>query len=586
MTNALRKRLESLRPKFHNVDDEQPNPYLTFRDYHKIWGLGIFILMTTALLPLVIMTIIYYQLIERSIDTESLLRTEQLTSNARRAVSFFLEERLAALTFAANEMSYEKLSDPDSLADVLRNLKLGFGGLTDLSVIADTGTQVTYAGPFQLEGKDYSDQPWFVECQQHSVCVSEIFSGHRDIPHIVVAVKSRRPDGRSFVLRATLDTERLNQTLTAFKTGEHADLFLTNRAGVLQTPSSYRASDSNHSAIPVPPYTERTHSRLAKGPDGQPIVVGYAYITTAIAPTNFILMVVKQKVGMMKVWLDLRSEINVFFAVSAVLIAIVIIMTSTFMVNKLFHADHEKAKTMVMAEQSAQLASIGQLAAGVAHEINNPLALINETAGYIRDLFMIKQQYQDDPEMVEHIDSIIEAVDRCGTITRQLLGFARRFDVQTQRIDLNNMVSDVLNFHKKEAEYRNIMVNVDIPEDIPLIETDRGKLQQIILNLVNNAFQAIDNGCFLDVRAKMADSEHVQLSIRDNGCGISEEDLNKIFEPFFTTKKEGKGTGLGLAIIYSLVQRLHGSIKVQSKSGEGTTFEVTLPVQIEKDSQS
>lgn len=587
MTYALRKRLESLRPKFRNMDNEQPNPYLTFRDYHKIWGLGIFILMTTALFPLVIMTLIYYQLIERSIDTESLLRTEQLASNARRAVSFFLEERLAALTFAANEMSYEKLSDPDSLVDVLRNLKLGFGGLTDLSVIAETGTQVTYAGPFQLEGKDYSDQPWFVECQRHSVCVSEIFSGHRDIPHIVVAVKSRRPDGRSFVLRATLDTERLNQTLTAFKTGEHADLYLTNRSGVLQTPSSYRASGSNRSSIPVPPYTERTRSRLAKGPDGQPIVVGYAYITTAIAPTNFILMVVKQKVGMMKVWLDLRSQINVFFAVSAVLIAIVIIMTSTFMVNKLFHADQEKAKTMVMAEQSSQLASIGQLAAGVAHEINNPLALINETAGYIRDLFMIKQQYQDDPEMVEHIDSIIEAVDRCGTITRQLLGFARRFDVQTQRIDLNSMVGDVLNFHKKEAEYRNITVNVDIPEDIPLIETDRGKLQQIILNLVNNAFQAIENGCFLDIRAKMADPEHVQLSIRDNGCGISEEDLKKIFEPFFTTKKEGVGTGLGLAIIYSLVQRLHGSIKVQSKSGEGTTFEVTLPVQIgEKDSLS
>lgn len=586
MINAFRKRLESLRLKFRDVDDEHLKPYLTFRDYRHIWGMGIFILMSTLLLPLVVMTLIYYQLIERSIDTESLLRTERLTSNARRAVSYFLEEHLAALTFAANEMSYAKLSNADSLADVLRNLKLGFGGLTDLSVIADTGTQVTYAGPYQLEGKDYSRQPWFMECQKHRVCVSEIFSGYRDVPHIVVAVKGHRPDGRAFVLRATLETERLIQTLAAFKTGEHADLFLTNRAGVLQTPSSYHESGSNRSTIPVPPYTVRTRSQLAEGPDGQPIVVGYAYITTEIAPTNFILMVVKQKVGMMKVWLDLRRQINWFFAASAVLIALVIIMTSTFMVNKLFQADREKAKTMVMAEQNSQLASIGQLAAGVAHEINNPLALINETAGYIRDLFMIKQQYQDDPEMVEHIDSIIEAVERCGTITRQLLGFARRFDVQTQRIDLNNIVNDVLNFHKKEAEYRNIMINVDIPEAIPLIETDRGKLQQIILNIVNNAFQAVDNGCFLDIRAKMADPEHVQLSIRDNGCGISEEDLTKIFDPFFTTKKEGKGTGLGLSIIYSLVQRLHGSIKVQSQSGEGTTFEVTLPVQIEKDSLS
>ena len=226
---------------------------------------------------------------------------------------------------------------------------------------------------------------------------------------------------------------------------------------------------------------------------------------------------------MMKVWLDLRSHINWFFVVSAFIIVIVITLTSTVMVNKIFQADRQKAETMAMAERNSQLASIGQLAAGVAHEINNPLALINETAGYVKDLFMIKQQYKEDPDLVEHIDSIIDAVERCGTITRQLLGFARHFDVQTQPIDLEDMVADVINFHKKEAEYRNITIHVDIPETIPLIETDRGKLQQIILNLVNNAFQAIDNGCFLDIQAEMDGPEHVRLSIRDNGCGISED---------------------------------------------------------------
>jgi two-component system NtrC family sensor kinase len=137
----------------------------------------------------------------------------------------------------------------------------------------------------------------------------------------------------------------------------------------------------------------------------------------------------------------------------------VITLTSTVMVNKIFHADRQKAKTMVMAERNCQLASIGQLAAGVAHEINNPLALINETAGYVKDLFLIKEQYKKDTELMEHIDTILDAVERCGTITRQLLGFARRFDVQTQSIDLRDMVTDVINFHKKEAEYRNIGIH-------------------------------------------------------------------------------------------------------------------------------
>jgi signal transduction histidine kinase len=579
---SLKRRLQFAWPRFHQQDDEHLNPYYTFQDYRETWGMTIFILMMTALLPLIVMTITCYQLVETSINTESLLRTERLTSNARRAVTYFMEERLAALTFTANEMGFDQLANPGSLFEVLRNLKLGFGGLTDLSVIADTGTQVAYAGPFNLEGKDYSGQQWFIECQQHNACVSEIFSGYRDIPHIVVAVKSMRPDGRFFFLRATLETERLIQTLSSFKTGTHMDIFLVNRNGLLQTPSQFYEGESSHVGIALPSYSDRTETVMSADHSGQPIVIGSAFITTQIAPTSFILMVVKQKEGMMKVWLDMRRNINWFFAVSAAIIIIVIILTSTVMVNKIFKADREKAKTMMLAEQNCQLASIGQLSAGVAHEINNPLALINETAGYVKDLFVIDQRYKEDTELVEHIDSILEAVERCGTITRQLLGFARRFDVQIQPVDLKDMVADVLNFHKKEAEYRNISVDVNIPETIPLIETDRGKLQQIILNLVNNAFQATKNDCSLDIRGHLDGAERVSLSIRDNGCGISEAHLNKIFEPFFTTKKEGKGTGLGLSITYGLVKKLHGDITVQSKEGEGTTFVITLPIHNEK----
>jgi signal transduction histidine kinase len=571
-------------PRFRQDVDEHLAPYLTFRDYRKIWGMGIFVLMTTALLPLIVVTLIYYQLIERSIDTESLLRTERLASNARRAVTFFLEERLAALRFTVNEVGYEKLTHPQELADVLRNLKLGFGGLNDLSVIAHTGLQVAYAGPFNLEGKDYSNQQWFLECQLQSAYVSEIFLGYRDAPHIVIAVKSSRPDGNFFILRATLETERLNQLIASYRTGEHADIFLVNREGLLQTPSLKYTSGDRHVRLRVPEYSDRTHAEVLEDPEGQPIAMGYAFINTKIAPTNFILIVVKQKANMMKVWLDLRTNINWFFGISAVVIFVVVTLTSTYMVNKIHFADREKARTMMAAEQNNQLASIGQLAAGVAHEINNPLALINETAGYIKDLFQIKEQYSDDPELLEQIDSILEAVERCGTITRQLLGFARRFDVQVQSIDLREVIGDVLNFHKKEAEYRNIGLHVDIPDTVPMIESDRGKLQQVLLNLVNNAFQAINNGCFLDIQAAMDGPQKVRVSIRDNGCGISEENIKQIFEPFFTTKKEGKGTGLGLSITYGLVKKLHGDIAVQSAPGEGTTFVVTLPIRLERES--
>ncbi|WDP86796.1 MAG: two-component sensor histidine kinase [Desulfobacter sp.] len=540
--------------------------------------------MITALVPLTAMTSIYYQLVDQSINTESLLRTERLASNARRAVTFFLEERLDALTFTAKEMGYGRLSDPKRLEEIFRNLKLGFGGLTDLSVISDNGTQVAYAGPFNLKGKDYSNQAWFLECRLNDACVSEVFSGHRGVPHIVVAVKSQRPDGGFFMLRMTLDTDRLIQALSSYKTGEHTDIFLTNRDGKMQTPSMFYEGEARQLTLPLPVYSDRTKSLISDDFNERPMVVGYAFINTKMVPTPFVLMVVKQKQGMMKVWLDLRSNINWFLFVSSLIVILVIFLTSSFMVNKMFDADRQKARTMAAAEQNCQLASIGQLAVGVAHEINNPLALINETAGYIKDLFIIKKQYGDDPELIELIESIIETVERCGTITRQLLGFSRHFDVQIQGIHLKPMVFDVLNFHKKEAEYRDITIHTDFPDEIPLIETDRGKLQQIILNLVNNAFHAIENGGSLDIRAKLDNEKDcVHLSIQDDGCGISEADLSKIFEPFFTTKEEGKGTGLGLSITYGLVKKLYGDIRVQSKLGKGTTFTVTLPIHTERD---
>ena len=583
MIGRFRKVLSSLRPEFYHRTSEHLNPYLTFTDYRKIWGNGIFLLAVTALLPLIVVTIIYYQLVQKSVDSELILRTERVTSNARRAVTFFLEERLNALRFTVIEIDYDQLTNPNHLAELLRNLKLGFGGLTDLSVISHTGIQVAYAGPFKLEGKNYSKQAWFVECQKYNFYVSDIFRGYRDLPHIIIAVKSFRPDGTHFILRATLETERLIQTLSSYETGEHADIFLTNRSGTIQTPSKFYGDIFEKMALPVPAFSPRTETLVAIDGQKRSILTGYAYISTQIAATPFILMVSKQKAKMMGVWQDLRSKINWFVGFAIMIIIIVVAITCTFMVNKLYLADRAKAEAMAAMEQNNQLASIGQLAAGVAHEINNPLALINETAGYVKDLFVIKKQYSKDDELLENIDYILEAVERCGTITRQLLGFARKFDVKIQSVNLNEVISDVLVFHNKEAEYRNVNVYVDVSKDVPEIETDRGKLQQVLLNLVNNAFQAVDDGCNLAIEAEPEGNDKVSITIRDNGCGMPEENLSKIFEPFFSTKERGQGTGLGLTITYGLVKKLNGNISVISKEMEGTTFIITLPIRMQEE---
>jgi two-component system, NtrC family, sensor kinase len=256
---------------------------------------------------------------------------------------------------------------------------------------------------------------------------------------------------------------------------------------------------------------------------------------------------------------------------------------STFMVNKLYLADKTKAETMMKMEQSQQLACIGQLSAGIAHEINNPLALINETAGYLKDLYYFSKERQNDEEVMENLDAILEAVSRCGTITSQLLGFVRQFDVQLSSVDVEKLINGILSFHKKETEYKGIHVTTVISPDTPAIETDRGKLQQILLNLINNAFQAIEaNGC-LDITVSHPAPDQITIEIKDTGCGIPEENLKRIHEPFFSTKKDKMGTGLGLSITYGLVRKLQGNIRVESSEGVGTIFTVTLPVKMKKE---
>jgi len=578
--------LSKFKPAWAELDHEQKEqlgPYLTFTDYRQIWALGIFLLGATALLPLFIVTIIHYQFIQTSVNSEFILRTERLTSNTRRVVTFFLEERLDALRFTVNENPYDDLTAPGRLSEILRNLKLGFGGLTDLSVIDHKGTQVAYAGPFRLKGKNYSRQSWFIANQDKESYVSPVFKGYRDVPHIIIAVKSVRPDGSWFILRATLETEKLMQTLSSYKTGHHADLFLIDRSGALQTPSVFYGAVYKKLPLAVPEYSSRTQALMTTDAKGRHIIMGYAFIAAKTTDTPFVLIVVKQKDGMMGVWRQMQTNIQWFVGFCILSVIIIITIACTDIVNRLYHADHAKAETMALMEQSCQLAAVGQLSAGVAHEINNPLALISQTAGYIKDLFVIKEQYQEDKELIENIDSIIDAVDRCGRITSQLLGFSRKFDLKTQEVNLEETIEDVLVFHHKEAEYRNLKISVDIPGDIPAIKTDQGKLQQILMNLVNNAFQAIDDGCRLDINVTREGADAVNIIISDNGCGMPEKDLKKIFEPFFTTKKKGEGTGLGLPITHGLVKKLGGSIAVKSKVNEGTTFIVTLPIRIQKE---
>ncbi|MEJ2719600.1 MAG: ATP-binding protein, partial [bacterium] len=169
------------------------------------------------------------------------------------------------------------------------------------------------------------------------------------------------------------------------------------------------------------------------------------------------------------------------------------------------------------------------------------------------------------------------SVDRCSRVTHRLLGFARRMETAHEQIDLRKLLEEVVSFQRTEITHRNIEINYDIEDDLPQIESDRGQLQQVFLNIISNAIAAIGDGGRIDISGAGRPDGTVVIAVTDNGVGISEENLEHIFEPFFSTK--GKfGTGLGLSITHNIVEKLGGVIHVHSIPGKGTRFTVTLPV--------
>ena len=566
--------IEKLKPKFWDHHDDTAGSFNRMFNYRFVWKISVFLMIAVALVPLIFITVVDYQVTRNAVRSEILLRTSRLVSNTRRTLYFFLNERRAVLNFIVKDNTYDNLNNEVRLLELLKNLQNEFTGFIDLGVIDANGRQSAYVGPYPLEGADYSDQDWFREVMERGYYISDIFMGFRRIPHLAIAFKHDLPNGNFFVLRATFDTESLEDMLSNLLISGEGDAFLINHEGILQTQSRFYGHELEELKLPIPPFSEKTQVIETSDEDGDRVILGYAYI----ADTPYILMIVKQTDELMKQWYKTRFQLIGFLMVSTTSIIIVALGIVTFMVSKIDQADQRRFAAMHRVEYENKMASIGRMAASIAHEINNPLAIINEKAGLIKDLFTFRAEYQQDPKLVGLVDSILKSVNRCGAITKRLLKFARNMDEVIGPVNLVLVAREVLGFLEKEAGSRSIQITVNADEEIPEFETDRGKLQQILLNIINNAFAAVDEGGHIEVVIKRRDKDSVMVAVIDDGCGIPAANIRQIFEPFFTTKSKIGGTGLGLSITYGLVQEIGGTIEVESEVGQGTRFTLTLPV--------
>jgi two-component system NtrC family sensor kinase len=236
-------------------------------------------------------------------------------------------------------------------------------------------------------------------------------------------------------------------------------------------------------------------------------------------------------------------------------------------------ARRETQLTQAVRQQvsrAEKLASIGRLAAGVAHEINNPLT------GVLTFSHLLRQKPHMREEDLQDLDLIIHETTRAAEIVRGLLDFARERPILMEPMDMNDVVRRTVRLIANQKKFEHISIEEDLRDGLPEVCGDMNQLQQVLLNLALNACTAMPNGGRLTITTT-AGNGHVILGVADTGCGIKEELLERIFEPFFTTQPVGKGTGLGLSVTFGIVEQHNGSLEVQSKEGQGSTFTISLP---------
>jgi two-component system NtrC family sensor kinase len=236
---------------------------------------------------------------------------------------------------------------------------------------------------------------------------------------------------------------------------------------------------------------------------------------------------------------------------------------------------HQKQRELVEAEK---LASLGRVAAGVAHEINNPLAVMNEKAGLLQDLLGLAVECPGKEEYLALVRGISIQVRRCGAITHTLLGYVRRVDLTVEPFDVNHCVREVAEDLEHLSREKGVTVGLELGVELPVVRSDKIQLEQVVLNLVKNAIEAVPPGGAVRVATAPGTEGTALITVSDDGPGISPAHLAHLFEPFFTTKEKGQGTGLGLFISRGIMKRLGGDLQVASTPGKGTVFTVAVPL--------
>lgn len=547
------------------IADSDMNKEKRYRELRWKHFLRLFI---TYVAPLIILTF-YFQFRYKSLQDESRsLHIKSIAENLANTLDLFLRERVVNLI---NIIDDPRISIPPSstaMHSYLEKLKRDSDTFIDVGFFDSTGLQTAYSGPLSvLENRDYSHEEWYrtLKEQKERFIITDSYLGFRNKPHFTIAIK-RLVKNECIVLRATLEPKKLYEFISSQENPDEVGISVINSKGIYQVVTPSVGSVLEKTTI-IPPDSAKLGVNVAESSEEY-----YAFAWLKDARWAVIVQPFIYNESATSFSLS-RNILPVSAGLITLIIAVIILRA-----KKLVQLERDKDIAGAQLEHAAKLASIGELSAGIAHEINNPLAVIASEVGLIKDLMnpeFSKDTTFDDFE--PHLENIREATFRCRDITGKLLSFVRKGDVELRRHNVNKLLNEIVDdLVGHEMFVSNIEIVKNYCGDMPEILTDGNQLKQVFLNIINNAADAIKPPGRILITTAVTE-QCVNVEIADTGKGISSENLDKIFLPFFTTKAVGKGTGLGLSVSYGIIKHLGGKINVNSILGVGTTFTISLP---------
>ena len=331
---------------------------------YKVLRRNITVLMLLiTIIPLVLMAGINYYQYQSALKDEIASPMRLLVNKAKHSFELFLAGRLSTVRFISSAYTYDQLADEKNLNRVFRVLKQEFRGFVDLGLIDAQGLQVSYAGPYELKGKNYADQSWFQQVMVKGVYISDVFMGHRRFPHVAIAVQHLTDRGEVWVVRATIDTAIFDELIAAMGLDARSDAFLINRDGELQTSSKFFGKTLEKYPFVVPPVSHEPAVFFETDSKGRVLMVTYANF----AQSDFVLMLVRPQSDVLKTWYTLKVELLVVFVIGVTLIVILVLRMTNVLIKRMKESDEKRELAYREMQHSHKLSYIGRLAAGVAH---------------------------------------------------------------------------------------------------------------------------------------------------------------------------------------------------------------------------